>query len=63
MEINDHIREYEDPYIMSIPMVGFHNKKISLVIQVLNLIVHPKFKVTIISWCHSLFAQITPKPA
>ena len=49
MEINDHIREYGDPYIMSIPMVGFHNKKISLVIQVLNLIVHPKFKVTIIS--------------
>jgi hypothetical protein len=49
MEINDHTREYEDPYIMSMPMVGFRNKKISLVIQVLNLVVHPMFKITIIS--------------
>lgn len=62
METNNHNREYENPYNMSIPMVGFCNK-IFLVIQVLTLIVHPMLKITIISCCYSLFAQITPKPA
>lgn len=62
METNNRNREYEDTYNMSIPMVGFCNK-IFLVIEVLTLIVHPMLKIKIISFFHSLFAQITPKPA
>jgi hypothetical protein len=34
---------------MSIPMVGFRNKMIFLVVQVLTHIVHPMLKITIIS--------------